>query len=99
MYYKFFPPAIIALNLEVIHHPLLQQRLEKHVANLDNFEVRFAEIAAYVNVEMDGIFEETDFIQIAQVCLFRLENMRPAPRIYLPEDNYEKFLKSKKELM
>lgn len=56
MYHEYFPEEFIQLQLEIGHHPLLVQRLQKH-AGL-GIEVIFAETCHYcgyaVNAELDG---------------------------------------------
>jgi len=55
-HYEFFPEAFIQLQVEMGHHPLLIQRIQKH-ANL-GMEVIFAETCHYcgyeINAELDG---------------------------------------------
>ena len=56
MYHEYFPEVFVQLQLEIEHHPLLMQRLQKH-AGL-GIEVIFAETCHYcgyaINAELDG---------------------------------------------
>ena len=80
MYHVMFPPAFIALQAEIINHPELQRRLQKH--HDTDGELQFAkciaEVAAYVNVALDGIYEEDELIKIADICVQRLRDKRVA---------------------
>lgn len=48
----------IALNLEVKNHPELLSLLAKH--DIDEFETKLCEIAAYCEVILDGQYTEAD---------------------------------------
>lgn len=71
---QLFPPAILALQQEVLHHPTLLKLLENHPSS--EFEVRFAEIAAYCNVLMDDEYTEEDFCRIAEILIQKLRSKR-----------------------
>ena len=73
---KMFPEEFIRLSREVLHHPVLQERLLNHPT--DEFEIRLAEIATYCEVMLDGTYDELQQIQLAKILEKRLYNMRPA---------------------
>lgn len=56
MHHEYFPEEFIQLNIELSHHPLLVQRIQKHHSL--GVEVIFAEICHYcgyaINAELDG---------------------------------------------
>lgn len=79
-YKQLFPPAIIALQEEILHHPKLTTLLANHPSN--EFETRFAEIATYCNILLDDTYTPEDIMSIADVMVQKLRSMRVA--IVLP---------------
>ncbi len=90
MNYAFIPEAFIALNAEIEHHPLLLQRIQKHPPG--ETELVLAEIAAYCSVALDDWYNEDDLAKVAHICWERLKATRPAKEIYIPPDDWSKFL-------
>ncbi len=72
------PMELIELNVEISHHPDLIRRLTELLILTPNagFEEKLAEIAAYCNVLLDGMYDETDIKSIATLCTKRLQEMR-----------------------
>jgi hypothetical protein len=62
-YHEYFPEEFIQLQLEMNHHPLLIQRLQKH-SNL-GMEVILAETCHYCGIEIDA---ELDGEQLAALA-------------------------------
>jgi hypothetical protein len=81
------PEKFIQLHLEIKHHPLLVQRLQKHPRDCGP-EIVLAEVAAYCFVEVKGEFVEEELAKLAAICLYRLKQMKPKKEIYLPPDDY-----------
>lgn len=73
-YLQFFPEAFIQLQQEVLDFPDLMRRLSKHAdhdAELQ-FAKMIAEIAAYVNIALEGDYDEPLLIKVAELCIQRL---------------------------
>lgn len=75
MIYVFFPDEFIDLQREILHHPDLIERLQKHPQR--EFEIIFAEVASYCEVVLDGIYQQDDFIKLAKIFTDRLRAKRP----------------------
>lgn len=83
----YIPETFIQLHLEVPHHPLLLQRIQKHPAG--ETEVILAEVAAYCGIAVDGTFDEEDLAKLADLCLTRLRGMKAKGEVYVPPENWE----------
>lgn len=72
------PMELIELNVEISHHPDLIRRLNELLILTPNagFEEKLAEIAAYCNILLDGVYDETDIKGIATLCTVKLQGMR-----------------------
>lgn len=55
----YFSPAMVALRTEVNRHPVLVAQLQELPADAD-WADQLAEIAAYCNVVMDGMYSPED---------------------------------------
>ncbi len=84
----YIPEAFIQLHLEVQHHPLLFQRMQKHPSG--ETAMVLAEIAAYCGIAVSGTFDEDELAQLAELCLEHLKKVSaPRAAIYLPPDDWE----------
>lgn len=70
----FFSEELIALQKEAAEHPLLVEHLREH-QNAD-WEVKFACIAAYCEVMVDGNFMPADLDHLAGVLTNKLQAKR-----------------------
>lgn len=69
-----FPEIYIELNKEAALHPGLAERLATQ--KLEDFEVRLAEILAYLNVPVDGVFTPDEIEAICERCYWALREKR-----------------------
>ena len=72
MYYEFFPEIFVQLQLEIEHHPLLVQRLQKH-AGL-GVEVIFAETCHYCGYAIDALMDGEQLEALAKILLKKLQD-------------------------
>ena len=72
-YHEYFPEAFIQLQIEMQHHPLLIQRLQKH-AGL-GIEVIFAETAHYCGYGINATLDGEQLEALADVLLSKLKQM------------------------
>lgn len=72
----FFPDEFLQLQAELQYHPQLLLNLANHRA--DDFELKFAEIATYCEVMLDGDYDEGDFKRLAVILLGKLKQKRGA---------------------
>lgn len=70
----YFPQEITDLNEEIVHHPQLMEFLAKHHAS--QIEMKFAEIAAYCGIVLDGEYTEEDMIPLAKLLRNKLLSKR-----------------------
>ncbi len=73
MYHEMFPEAFVQLQLEIQHHPLLIQRLQKH-AGL-GVEVLFAEVCYYCGYAIDAELDGEQLEALADTLLKKLKSM------------------------
>jgi hypothetical protein len=73
MIHEFFPEEFIQLQLEIAHHPLLIQRLQKH-AGL-GMEVVFAETCHYCGYEINAELDGEQLKALADVLINKLKGM------------------------
>jgi hypothetical protein len=78
--FEYFSDAAIALAQEVSNHPELMKRLANHPAA--EFEVKLAEIAAYCDVVLDGLYTQEDLSKLCDI-LWRKLKAKSSP-IILP---------------
>jgi hypothetical protein len=74
MIHEYFPPALIALNEEVLNHERLKYNLS--VQEDQDVYIRIAEVAAYAGVVLDGTYTQEDIIKLADMLVQRLRAMR-----------------------
>ena len=73
-YHEYFPEAFIQLQLEMNHHPLLIQRIQKH-ANL-GMEVILAETCHYCGIEIDAELDGEQLVALADRLREKLLQMK-----------------------
>ena len=66
---EYFPPAVIALNEELINHPMLTQMLRPEMP----LEEKLGHVAAYCNVELDGYYLEDEIETLIYLLLRQLK--------------------------
>lgn len=70
-YYQYFPPELLALQQELFNHPDLCRQLATHASG--DVEEKFAEIAAYCEVILDGVYTEQDLCKLADILTRKLK--------------------------
>jgi hypothetical protein len=88
MYHEYFPEEFIQLQLEIEHHPLLIQRLQKH-AGL-GMEVIFAECCHYCGYAIDAELDVEQLIALADRLVWLLRQQAVKSAIVGLSDNWEK---------
>jgi hypothetical protein len=88
MIHVFFPESFIQLQLEIGHHPLLVQRLQKHTDL--GMEVIFAEVCHYCNIEIDAQMDGEQLEALADLLYNKLQNMKVKEAIRNVCLNWEK---------
>jgi hypothetical protein len=73
MYHEYFPEVFIQLQLEMSHHPLLVQRLQKH-QQVDT-AVIFAETCHYCGYAIDATLDGEQLEALADTLLKKLQGM------------------------
>lgn len=73
-YLEYFDQELIELQEEIFQHPQLCNLLQNHPAG--EIESRFAEIAAYCGILLDGGYTPEDFPRIAKLCTHKLREKR-----------------------
>lgn len=75
---SLWPEEIIQLNKELATG--LHPKLEKQLAGMDDFIERFATIAAYCDVALDGMYTSDQMVaMVGVVFLSKLETKRENP--------------------
>lgn len=69
-----FPEEFIDLNRELEYHPVLTDLMGNIPAN--EFELRIANVAAYCEIIVDGSYGPDDLINLAKICLQKLQDKR-----------------------
>lgn len=72
MIYEMFPQEFVQLQLEIQHHPLLVQRLQKHQAL--EMETIFAEVCHYCGYAINGTFLPSELLKIADTLIWKLRD-------------------------
>lgn len=73
MIHEYFPEAFIQLQLEISHHPLLVQRIQKH--NQADMETIFAEVAYYCGYAINGTYQPAELIVLADQFIEDLKKL------------------------
>ena len=84
---EMFPEEFVQLQLEIGHHPLLVQRLQKH-SQLD-MEVIFAEVCHYTGYAINGLFQPDELLKIADTLIWKLRNMAVKDAVHGLCDNWQ----------
>ena len=87
-YHEMFPEAFIQLQLEMDHHPLLIQRIQKH-ANL-GMEVILAETCHYCGLEIDAELDGEQLEALADTLRNKLLSMKVREAIKGLSDDWSK---------
>ena len=74
MIHEFFPEPFTQLQLEIGHHPLLIQRLQKH-SNL-GMEVIFAETCHYCGYAINATLDGEQLVALADKLVWKLRDMK-----------------------
>jgi hypothetical protein len=78
---NIWPDELINLNMELKHHPELQERLANHPVN--EWEIKIAEIALYCEVVVDGEYLPEEMTKLASILEQRLRLRRKDNRSVL----------------
>lgn len=80
---QFFPEEFILLQQEILNHPVLMHRLQKH--HDTDSELQFAkcvaEICTYLGIQIEGTFGEMELTKLAGICVMELRR-KDAPEIF-----------------
>ena len=87
MYHEYFPEAFVQLQLEIGHHPLLVQRLQKHIGL--GLEVVFAEVCHYCGLAINGTYTPDQLETIADSLVWELKNMAVKSAVKSLSDKWE----------
>ena len=88
MYHEMFPEEFIQLQVEMSHHPLLIQRIQKH-AGL-GLEVILAECCHYCNIEIDAELDGEQLAALADTLRNKLLTMKVREAISGLSDDWSK---------
>lgn len=77
MYLEYYPEEYIELQKELRFHPVLLDRLQKF--DQKDVELVIAEIAAYCEILLDGIYVEADIVRLAGLMIPKLKAKRQRP--------------------
>ena len=88
MIYELFPEAFIQLQVEIAHHPLLIQRLQKH--HDLGMEVIFAECCHYCGYAIDAELDGEQLIALADKLVWLLRNRSVQSAISGLSDDWSK---------
>jgi len=73
-YLEYFDPRRLALQQELLHHQELCKLVAKHPPK--EFELRLAEIAAYLGIVLDGDYSKEDLDRLCELLVARLYKKR-----------------------
>lgn len=88
MHHVMFPEAFIQLQLEMEHHPLLIQRIQKH-ANL-GMEVILAETCHYCGYQIDATLDGEQLEALADTLRNKLLGMKVREAIKNLDGSWDK---------
>ena len=72
---EFFSEAQIALNREVLLHPVLLLNIKMDAPDGDEGTV-IGTIAAYCNIAMDGTYQREEIENLYPILIYKLQTMR-----------------------
>jgi hypothetical protein len=87
-YHEYFPEAFVQLQVEMGHHPLLIQRLQKHT-NL-GMEVILAETCHYCGIAIDAELDGEQLEALADTLRQKLLGMKVREAIKGLSDDWSK---------
>lgn len=87
-YHEMFPEEFIQLQLEMQHHPLLIQRLQKH--HDLGMEVIFAETCHYCGYQIDAELDGEQLLALADTLRNKLLGMKVREAISGLSDDWSK---------
>ena len=87
-YHEMFPEEFVQLQLEMSHHPLLIQRIQKHVGL--GMEVILAECCHYCSYEIDAELDGEQLAALADRLTYKLKSLAVREAIVGLSDNWEK---------
>jgi hypothetical protein len=88
MYHEYFPEAFVQLQMEMQHHPLLIQRLQKHVGL--GMEVILAECCHYCGYQINATLDGEQLVALADTLLGKLKGMSVKAAISGLSDDWRK---------
>jgi transcription elongation factor GreA-like protein len=82
-HYEYWPEEVIELNKELSsgYHKELEEKLQ----GVDDFIERYATIAAYCEIALDGMYTSDQMLEIVKVMIPRLRELRRRPDDGRPE--------------
>lgn len=87
-YHEYFPEEFVQLQVEMGHHPLLIQRIQKH-KNL-GMEVILAETCHYCGIQIDAELDGEQLAALADTLRNKLLNMKVREAIKGLSDDWSK---------
>jgi hypothetical protein len=73
---EYFHKARIELAQECVYHPELKEFLANHPA--EEFELKLAEIAAYLDIVLDGDYTQAQLDNLCNIMIWKLRSKRMA---------------------
>jgi len=87
-HHEYFPEEFIQLQIEIGHHPLLVQRLQKHVGL--GMEVIFAEACHYCGFAIDAVLDSEQLRALADRLTFKLRTLAVKEALRGLSDDWDK---------
>ena len=87
-YHEYFPEGFIQLQLEMGHHPLLIQRIQKHHSL--GMEVVLAECCHYCGIMIDATLDGEQLVALADTLVTKLKGMKVREAIKTQSENWGK---------
>lgn len=81
MVFEFFPPEYLLLQkeLDTDYHPTLQKILRESGGGADDVDLKLAQIAAYCEVMLDGIYTLDERVNLCRLLWEKLQLKRVNP--------------------
>lgn len=75
---NIWPDELIRLNMELFHHPVLQNLLTNHqrTDTVNEWETKLAEIAVYCEVILAGEYNEEELVRLCEILRVKLVERR-----------------------
>lgn len=90
MYHEYFPEEFVQLQLELQHHPLLIQRLQKHTGINNEIGIIFAEICNYCGIAINSTLDGEQLEVLSKILTDKLKTLAVKSAISGLSDNWEK---------